>query len=93
MIEPCAAYRDQGFQTHGSDIQGDKQPVETPAEMYEAQPHPLTTLPHKLVLLSHPKCGREVKNNSEKKGGLADWHIQTSSGVRDKAKAPRLLIS
>lgn len=36
---------------------------------------------------------REVKNNSEKKGGLADWHIQTSSGVRDEAKAQRLLIS
>lgn len=31
MMEPCAAFSDEGFQAHGCDIQGDKQPVETPA--------------------------------------------------------------
>lgn len=31
MMEPCAAFGDDGFQAHGCDIQGDKQPVETPA--------------------------------------------------------------
>lgn len=73
MMEPCAAFGDDGFQAHGCDIQGQAAGGNSSREkMHEPQPHPLTTLPHKLVLLSRPKCGREVKNNSEKKGGLAD---------------------
>lgn len=32
----------------------------------------LTTLPHKLLLLSHPKCGGKLKIIQRRKGGLAD---------------------
>lgn len=47
----------------------------------------LTTLPHKLVLLSLPKCEGKLKIIQSRKRGLANWHTPTSSGVKDEAKA------
>lgn len=90
----CRIKRDQKFQTHGCNIQGRQAVSEHSSKNLLTAASSLTSLPHKLLLLSHPKCGGKLKIIQRRKGGLGDdWHIQTSSSVRDEARARRLLIS